>query len=229
MLKKILLKPGVNKENTRYTNENGWYVSDKVRFRQGTPEKIGGWQRISEYTFLGVCRSLWNWVTLNYLNLMGVGTNLKYYIERGGAYNDVTPIRTRDYSTTLTNPFDTTNTSTTVTVNDNAHGAQVGDLVYFTGASAVGGVPAAELNTRHVIATLVSANAYTIVVTTAATSTVSGGGGTVVAQYYINTYQLGTDPFATTNGSAVVVVTATAHGALNNAYRDWETIGRAHV
>ena len=117
-LKKLLLKPGVNKENTRYTNENGWYISDKVRFRQGTPEKIGGWVRISAFTFLGICRSLWNWTTLQAQNLLGVGTNLKYYIEQGGLYNDITPIRTRNYSATLTNPFDTTNTSTTVTVND---------------------------------------------------------------------------------------------------------------
>jgi len=117
-LKKILLKPGVNKENTRYTNENGWYVSDKVRFRQGTPEKIGGWSRISPYTFQGVCRSLWNWVTLGFENLMGVGTNLKYYIERGGYYNDITPIRAT--STINNNPFALT-ASTTVTVTDTAH------------------------------------------------------------------------------------------------------------
>ena len=75
-LKKLTLKPGVNKENTRYTNENGWYECDTVRVRQGTPEKIGGWQRISSSTFLGVCRSLWNWVTLGSLNIVGVGTNL---------------------------------------------------------------------------------------------------------------------------------------------------------
>ena len=216
-LSKILYKPGVNRENTRYTNEGGWYVSEKVRFRQGTPEKIGGWARISAYTFLGICRALWNWVTLGSQNLMGVGTNLKYYIEQGGQYNDITPIRTRNYSAALTNPFDTVNLSTTVTVNDTAHGAQVGDLVYFSGASAVGGVPAAELNTRHVIATLVSANAYTIVVTTAATSTVTGGGGSVTAQYYINTFALGTDPF-TANGTTTVVVTANSHGALNGDF-----------
>ena len=216
-LSKILYKPGVNRENTRYTNEGGWYVSDKVRFRQGTPEKIGGWARISAYTFLGICRALWNWVTLGSQNLMGVGTNLKYYIEQGGQYNDITPIRTRNYSASLTNPFDTVNLSTTVTVNDTAHGAQVGDLVYFSGASAVGGVPAAELNTRHVIATLVSANAYTIVVTTAATSTVTGGGGSVTAQYYINTFALGTNPF-TANGTTTVVVTANSHGALNGDF-----------
>lgn len=216
-LSKILYKPGVNRENTRYTNEGGWYVSEKVRFRQGTPEKIGGWARISAYTFLGICRALWNWVTLGSQNLMGVGTNLKYYIEQGGQYNDITPIRTRNYSAALTNPFDTVNLSTTVTVNDTAHGAQVGDLVYFSGASAVGGVPAAELNTRHVIATLVSANAYTIVVTTAATSTVTGGGGSVTAQYYINTFALGSDPF-TANGTTTVVVTANSHGALNGDF-----------
>lgn len=175
-LKKLLLKPGVNKENTRYTNENGWYISDKVRFRQGTPEKIGGWQRISVNTFLGVCRSLWNWVTLGFENLMALGTNLKFYVERGGQYVDITPIRQRNYTTTLSNPFDTTNTSTAVTVNDTAHGAQAGDLVYFSGASAVGGVPAAELNTRHVITSVTNANAYVITVTTAATSTVTGVG-----------------------------------------------------
>jgi len=217
MLSKILYKPGVNRENTRYTSEGGWFVSDKVRFRQGTPEKIGGWVRISAFTFLGVCRSLWNWITLQSQNLMGVGTNLKFYIEQGGQYNDITPIRTRNYTATLTNPFDTTNASTTITVNDTAHGAQVGDLVYFSGASAVGGVPAAELNTRHVIATLVSANAYTIVVTTAATSTVTGGGGTVSAEYVIDTFVLGTDPF-TANGTTTVVVTANTHGALNNDF-----------
>lgn len=217
-LTKILYKPGVNRENTRYTNEGGWYVSDKVRFRQGTPEKIGGWELISGNTFAGVCRSLWNWITLGAQNLMGVGTNLKYYIERGGVYNDITPIRTRNYSTTLTNPFDTTNTSTAVTVNDTAHGAQAGDLVYFTGSSAVGGIPAAELNTRHVITSITNANAYVITVTTAATSTVTGGGGTVVAQYYINTYLLGANPFATTNLSSVVTVTHTAHGAITGDF-----------
>jgi len=107
-LQKLLLKPGVNRENTRYTNEGGWYESDKVRFRQGTPEKIGGWQRISAATFIGICRSLWNWVTLAGQNLLGIGTSVKFYIENGGAYYDVTPIRTSD---TLTNPF-TTNTAT---------------------------------------------------------------------------------------------------------------------
>ena len=184
MLKKILLKPGTNQENTRYTNENGWYISEKVRFRQGTPEKIGGWQRISPYTFQGICRLLWNWKTLSLDNLLAVGTNLKFYIERGGVYNDITPIRE---TATLTNPFTTNITSGTanrILVTDTAHGAKNGDFVTFSGASAVGGIPATELNANHQIAN-VTANTYTITVTSNATS-VATGGGTVTAKYEIS-------------------------------------------
>jgi len=102
-LQKILFKAGVNRENTRYTTEGGWYDSDKVRFRQGTPEKIGGWVQTSEYTYDGVCRSLWTWSTLSSIILTGVGTNEKFYIEEGGYYNDITPIRSY---TTLVDPFE---------------------------------------------------------------------------------------------------------------------------
>ena len=186
-LKKILLKPGVNKENTRYTNENGWYVSDKVRFRQGTPEKIGGWQRISTSTFLGVCRSMFNWVTLSFQNLLGLGTNLKYYIEQGGSYYDITPIRE---TVTLTNPFTATLNSSVITVADSSHGALNGDFVTFSGAAGLGGnITAAMLNKEHQI-TYINANSYTITVTGTANATdVSGspGGGTVTAAYQINT------------------------------------------
>lgn len=178
MLKKIQLKPGVNRENTRYTNEGGWYESDKVRFRQGTPEKIGGWQRFSSATFLGVCRSLWNWVTLNGQNLIGVGTNLKFYIERGGAYYDITPIRS---SVTLTDPFDTVDTSTTVTVTDVDHGCLTGDFVTFSGATAVGGL---DLNGEYEV-TVLTDDTYTITASSPATSTANGG-GTVTADYQIN-------------------------------------------
>ena len=186
-LKKILLKPGVNKENTRYTNENGWYISDKVRFRQGTPEKIGGWQRISSSTFLGVCRSMFNWVTLSFQNLLGLGTNLKYYIEQGGSYYDITPIRE---TVTLTDPFTATLNSSVITVADSSHGALNGDFVTFSGATGLGGnITAAMLNKEHQI-TYINANSYTITVTGTANATdVSGspGGGTVTAAYQINT------------------------------------------
>jgi hypothetical protein len=178
-LKKLVLKSGVNRENTRYTNENGYYISDKVRFRQGTPEKIGGWTRLSDNTFLGVCRSLWNWITLGGANLLGLGTNLKFYIEYGGIYYDVTPIRK---TTTLTNPFTTTNLSTTVLVTDNANGSVTGDFVTFTGATAVGGL---TINGSYQI-TVVSANTYNITADSAATSSATGG-GTVTAAYQINT------------------------------------------
>jgi hypothetical protein len=217
MLTKILAKSGVNRENTRYTSEGGWYVSDKVRFRQGTPEKIGGWARISSNTFLGTCRSLWNWVTLTANNLMGCGTSAKYYIESGGVYNDITPIRQYTYSATLTNPFTTTNGQNTISVSDTDHGAQAGSIVYFTGSSTVGGIPAAEINTRHAITSITDANTYVITVTSSASSSATGG-GTVTATYYINGRLLGTDPFATTNGSNVVTVTATDHGGQTGDY-----------
>ena len=143
-LKKILFKPGTNQENTRYTNENGWYISEKVRFRQGTPEKIGGWQRISENTYLGVCRSLFQWVTLSGSKPMGVGTNLKFYIEIGGAYYDVTPIRT---TTTGTATFTATPSSPILNVYDPNNGAIEGDFVTYSLAVSLGGdITATVLN-----------------------------------------------------------------------------------
>ena len=184
-LQKVVLKPGVNRENTRYTNEGGWYESDKVRFRQGTPEKIGGWLRISSYTFLGICRSLWNWVTYTTgLNLIGVGTSSKFYIEKDG-YFDITPIRT---TVTLNNPF-TTNTATntgsvtTVVVTDTLGGFANGDYVSFYGASAVGGV---TVYGEYVI-TYITSTTYSIQVTGTASSSTTGGGNPVYAVYQVTT------------------------------------------
>lgn len=179
-LKKLTLKPGVNRENTRYANEeNGWYECDKVRFRQGTPEKIGGWQRISANTFLGVCRSLWNWVTLGGLNLLGVGTNLKFYIERGGTYYDITPIR--DTETLGADPF-TGNGTTTVTVADTAHGCITGDFVTFSGVT---GTYASLLNAEYQVS-VVDVNSYTIT-TASVVAAGTTGGSAVSAAYQINT------------------------------------------
>jgi hypothetical protein len=178
-LKKLLLKAGVNRENTRYTSEGGWYECDKIRFRQGTPEKIGGWQRISFTTFQGVCRSLWNWVTLGSQNLIGVGTNLKFYIENGGAYNDITPLRA---TVVLTDPFETTSGSPIVTVTDASGGYADGDFVTFSGASAVGGL---TLNDEYQITLTIVANEYTIDAGANASSSATGG-GTVTAAYQIN-------------------------------------------
>ena len=177
-LSKVIFKPGVNRENTRYTNEGGWFECDKVRFRQGTPEVIGGWQRISTNTFLGVCRSMWNWTTLANANLLALGTNLKFYIENGGTYYDVTPLRV---TTTLgTNPF-TGNGTTTVTVTATSHGAITGDYVTFSGVT---GTYASLLNAEYRI-TYINANSYSI---TTASVVASGatGGSAVSAAYQIN-------------------------------------------
>jgi hypothetical protein len=179
-LQKIVLKPGVNRENTRYTNEGGWYESDKVRFRQGTPEKIGGWLRISANTFLGVCRSLWNWVTLESRNLLGVGTNLKFYIEHQGTYYDITPI---SIERTLTNPFTTVSGSPVVTVADGLGGYAVNSFVTFNGAVSVGGL---LINGEYQITSVVTGS-YTITASTNASSTVTiPAGGTVYAAYQVS-------------------------------------------
>jgi len=177
-LQKILFKPGVNKENTRYTTEGGWYECDKIRFRQGNPEIIGGWQRISSNTFNGTCRSLWNWTTLGNLNLVGVGTNTKFYIQNGGAYYDITPIR---ITTTLgTDPF-TGNGTTTVTVAATAHGATTGSFVTFSGVT---GAYEAVLEAEFQI-TVVNANSYTIT-TTSVVAAGATGGSAVSAAYQLN-------------------------------------------
>ena len=189
-LQKILFKPGVNRENTRYTTEGGWYECDKVRFRQGNPEAIGGWTRVSSNTFNGVCRSLWNWITLSGANLMGVGTNTKFYIESGGFYYDITPIRTT--VTINNNPFVLT-ASTTVTVTDTAHGATTGSFVTFSGAVDIGSagtnVTAAVLNQEFQL-TVVDANTYTIIISVVPNATAiagsPGGGSSVVAAYQLN-------------------------------------------
>ena len=188
-LQKILFKPGVNRENTRYTTEGGWYDSDKIRFRQGTPEKIGGWTQYATGVFVGVCRSLWNWVTLAGDNLVGVGTNLYFYILNGGAYYDVTPIRK---TVTLTNPFTATNGSSVIRIAEVDHGCLTGDSVIYSGAGIAGlggNVTAAILKGTFQV-TVIDNDSYTITVASTANATdVAGspGGGTVVTQYEVNT------------------------------------------
>ena len=189
-LQKVLFKPGVNRENTRYTNEGGWYECDKIRFRQGTPEVIGGWTPVTVNTYQGVCRSLWNWTSLAGANYVGVGTNLKFYIETGGAYYDITPIRAT--STINNNPF-ALGASTTATVTDTSHGCTTGDFVTFSGAVAIGStgtnVTAAVLNTQFQV-TVLTADTYTITLSVTPNSTAiagsPGGGASVVATYQIS-------------------------------------------
>jgi hypothetical protein len=196
-IKKVLPKPGVNRENTRYTNEQGWYVSDKVRFRQGTPEKIGGWVRLNNNTFLGVCRSLFNWFDLNQSNWISVGTNLKYYLTRGSQYYDITPIRYTTvaggatFSAVTIPPF-----SSTITVTSAAHGALINDFVTFSGAAGLGGnITAAVLNQEYQIASIINNNSFIIIAkdpvtglpVTSNASDTGNGGALTVAAFQVNT------------------------------------------
>jgi hypothetical protein len=163
-LQKLQFRPGVNREGTTLANEGGWYDCDKVRFRSGYPEKIGGWAALSYNTFLGVCRSLWNWVTLKQYNLLGVGTNLKFYVEDGGTYYDITPIRETNLNSTTFAAVTIAPFSSTITVTDSsANSLQVGDFVTFSNAVSLGGnITAAVLNQEYQIASVVSGTVYTI-------------------------------------------------------------------
>jgi hypothetical protein len=240
-LQKLQFRPGLNREGTDYSNEGGYFDCDKVRFRSGYPEKIGGWIRLSNDTFLGIARALWNWVTLNGANLLGVGTNLKYYIEQGGDYNDVTPIRatfTTASSPTTNNIIKTTNGSNVITIDYANYGGISGDFVTISGATAVGGIPATELNAEHQI-TYVDLDTFTFTVTSNATSTATGGGSSITMAFqiqtgldvfiqgtgwgagtwptYVNTTL--TDPFTATGaGISVLTVTQVAHGLSTGNY-----------
>jgi len=182
-LKKILLKPGVNRENTRYTNEGGWYDCDKIRFRQGTPEKVGGWVQYNTNRFLGICRSLLKWVTLSNQTLLGVGTNIKYYLELGTIFYDITPIRRTSGVGDVT--FAATNGSTTLTVTDVGNGAGVGDFVTFSGAAGLGGVITDTiLNAEYEVVSLIDDDNYTVTLSTTANASDTGNGGSSVVGAY---------------------------------------------
>ena len=187
-LARYTLKPGINKEGTSYSNEGSWYDCDKIRFRQGRPEKIGGWTKKSINTFLGSARRLHQWVSLDTDKLIGLGTHLKLYILQGDGYNDITPIRA---TTTDGITFAATNGSSTITATDSSHGAVQGDFVTISGAVSLGGVvTAAVLNQEYEIATVPDANTYTFTAkdtsgdTVTANSSDSGNGGSGVDGAY---------------------------------------------
>jgi len=185
-LKKILLKAGVNRENTRYTTEGGWYDCDKIRFRQGTPEKIGGWKFLSTYTFRGVCRSLWNWITLVGFNIISLGTNLKFYLNIGGQYTDITPLR--DTTTPGDVTFAATTGSTTLVVTDINHGANIEDFVTFAYAQGLGGaITGTILNSEFQVQAIIDDDNYEVTLPIAAdASDIGNGGPDVIGMYQIN-------------------------------------------
>ena len=192
-LSKIKFAPGVNKEGTEYSADAGWFDADKIRFRQGRVEKIGGWEKYTDQSFLGVCRSLHNWSSLESINYLGVGTNLKFYVAEGAGYNDVTPIRLTSGAGDAT--FAATDGSSTITVTENAHGAVVNDFVTFSSAASLGGlVTAAVLNQEYQITSVPTTNTFTITAkdtngteVVANSSDTGNGGSSTVATYQINT------------------------------------------
>ena len=214
-LTKLQFRPGVNRETTSYTNEGGWFDCDKIRFRFGTPEKIGGWQKTSGTSYLGTTRALHPFVALDGTRFLGLGTNLKYYVDEGGAFNDITPIRSTTSAGDVV--FAATNGSSTITITDAAHGALAGDFVTFSGAASLGGtITAAVLNQEYEIVSVTSSSVYTITARTVSTIsqiTVSGalvftavvangsdsgnGGGSIIGTYQVN---IGLDTTVTGTG-----------------------------
>ena len=202
-LQKLQFRPGVNRETTSYSNEGGWFDCDKVRFRFGTPEKIGGWEKYSGKSFLGTCRALKPFVALQGESYLGVGTHLKYYINEGGGYNDITPLRLTTAAGDVT--FAAVNGSAYITVTDSNHGAQINDFVTFSGAASLGGaITAAVLNQEYQINQIVNSSSYKIIARDVASlnditidgaytptpvlangSDTGNGGGSIVGKYQI--------------------------------------------
>ena len=204
-LTKLNFKSGINKEETDYSNEGGWVDGDKIRFRKGRVEKIGGWEKFSPSSIIGSARALHAWISLAGAKYLGIGTTNKYYIEEGETYNDVTPIRK---NTTNTATFAATNGSSTLTVTDNGHGAVQGDFVTFSSAVSLGGnIIASALNQEYQIDLVTGTNTYAITAkdTTGATLTAnssdSGNGGSATdAAYQLNS---GLDFFVQSTGWGV--------------------------
>ena len=188
-LLKLQFRPGVNRDQTNYTNEGGWFACDKIRFRSGYPQKLGGWLSVSFGTFLGICRQLFGWVTSTSDNLLAMGTSKKVYIEVGGIYYDVTPLRliSPTFTTPVTdNCLAAVSGSNVLTITITGSNAILGNYVDISGATTFAGIPATELNKSHEITQVLSANQFRITVTTPANATASGGGTAITASFEID-------------------------------------------
>ena len=191
-LQKLQFRAGINRDSTSYTNEGGWFDGDKVRFRNGLPEKIGGWTKYSDTQFVGTCRALHTWTALDNTNFIGIGTSQKYYLNAGGTYYDITPLRLTTGGGDVT--FSATNGSSTITVTDTDHGANLNDFVTFTNAGTLGGnITADVLNQEYQISSVTASNTYTINAkdtsgngVSANSSDTGNGGSSTVGAYQIN-------------------------------------------
>jgi hypothetical protein len=222
-LQKLQFKPGLNRDQTNYSNEGGFYECDKIRFRSGYPQKIGGWLRYGTFTVAGICRQVFNWITTASDNFLALGTSKKLYIESGQILYDITPIRQTLVSPATNNCFTTVNGSKTVTVTISSHGAVEGDYVTFSGVvGPIGGIPQSEFNAEFIV-DFITANTFTITTTTAATSSTSGGGTAIVAAFQIS---IGNDNASIGNGWGAGVWSRGAWGSgagvpVVNPQRDW--------
>jgi len=223
-LTKLQFKPGINQEVTSYSNEGGWRDCDKIRFRFGYPEKIGGWQKYSTSTYQGSARALHNWLGLDGSDFLGIGTHLKYYIEEGQGLTDVTPVRSTTSAGDVT--FSATNGSTTITVTDTGHGAVENDFVTFSGAASLGGlITAAVLNIEYQIVSIVNANSYTITASVAANSSdTNNGGSSTVGVYQIN---VGLDSTVGGTGWGAGLYGGIAAGALETTINEGGTFSNS--
>jgi len=188
-LSKLVFKPGVNRDQTDYASEGGWYSMDKVRFRSGFPEKLGGWTVKTFDQYEGSARSLFTWAAISGAKLTAIGTNEKIYVNTGTALYDITPLRVTYTSTTTpssTDCFKTTSGSNLVEILNITAGIEDGEWVTFSGVTvAVGGVPAANFNNEFQI-TIVSGTPYIAVATTATSTATSSGNSAIIAQFEIN-------------------------------------------
>ena len=214
-LSKLNFKPGINKEETDYSNEGGWVDGDKIRFRKGRVEKIGGWEKLSSDTLIGSARALHSWISLGGNKFLGIGTTNKYYIEEGGTYNDVTPVRK---TSTNSITFGATDGSSTITVTDSSHGAVNGDFVTFSSAVSLGGnITATVLNQEYQIDLVTGTNTYQITAkdtsgaTVTANSSDSGNGGSATDGVYL--LNSGLDVYVPSTGWGVGTWGAGAWGA----------------
>jgi len=225
---KLKFQPGVDKEGTDYENTAGWFDSDMVRFRRGFPESIGGWTAYITDVFVGTCRSLFPWTSLDGENRIGMGTHIKLYAEEGGVYNDLTPIRST--STINTDPFSISAGSAEVTVTDTAHGAAAGDYVTYSGATSSDGTLTADvMNAEYVIDSVTDDDTYTVTMSATATGTdATEGGASVVAAYQlsigVDTAVVGTGWGADTWGAEAWGEASTQATAITNQLRIWSLV-----
>lgn len=213
-LQKINFQPGINREGTSYDNEFGWFDCNLVRFRMGRPEKFGGWEKLTNDTYLGTGRALFNWTSLEGTKYLGLGTTFKYYVLEGNSFADLTPIRA---TTTNGIVFAATNGSSTITATDNAHGAVVNDFVTIAGAASLGGLITADvLNQEYQITSVPSVDTFTFTATATANSSDSGNGGSGAdAVYQIN---VGLDVFVQGTGWGAGPWSAGTFGSISSLF-----------